>query len=112
MSKKYLTCPECCCVDLQKVRKNKWKCETCGTTFDFERLRRVPDLLVGRQFQEDFIDEFLGGAKLEHCPELGERAWEWQGKHGTLYTLDVGNGWHMVMWTKGNNRESGSEPGD
>jgi hypothetical protein len=54
-------------------------------------------MLVGRQFQEDFIDELLGCAKPEPFPKLGERAWKWTGKHGILYTLDAGNCWHLVM---------------
>ena len=62
-------------------------------------------MLVGRQFQEDFIDELLSDAKPEAFPELGERAWKWTGKHGILYTLDAGNGWHIVMKCK-NSHES------
>jgi hypothetical protein len=54
-------------------------------------------MLVGRQFQEDFIDELLNGAKPVAFPKLGERAWKWAGKQGILYTLDAGNGWHVVM---------------
>ncbi len=60
-------------------------------------MRNALDMLVGRQFQEDFIDELLTDAKPEPFPELGERAWRWAGKHGILYTLDTGNGWHVVM---------------
>ena len=102
MSERRLTCPECCHVALQKVKRNSWECEVCGTLFDFEKLRSVLDALVGRQFQEDFIEELLDDAGAEHFPQLGERAWKWEGRHGTLYTLDVGNGWHMVM--KGSNK--------
>jgi len=54
-------------------------------------------MLVGRQFSEDFIDELLGGAQLKRAPKLGERAWRWVGKHGILYTIDVGNSWHVVV---------------
>ena len=54
-------------------------------------------MLVGRQFQEDFIDELLSDAKPEAFPEFGERAWKWTGKYSILYTLDAGNGWHVVM---------------
>lgn len=54
-------------------------------------------MLVGRQFQEDFIGELLSDAKSETFPKLGERAWKWTGKHGILYTLDAGNGWHVVI---------------
>jgi len=92
-----LTCPECCCVALREVKENRWKCEYCGTSFDFGRLRNVLDMLVGRQFQEDFIDELLSDAKPMAFPKLGERAWKWTGKHGVLYTLDTGNGWHILM---------------
>lgn len=60
-------------------------------------MRDVLDLLVGRQFQEDFIDELWGDAKPEAFPELGERACKWTGKHGILFTLDTGNGWHVVI---------------
>lgn len=95
-----LTCPECCYVTLQKVKGNL-KCEFCGTTFNLDKLRNVLNSLVGRQFQEDFIDELLGGAKPEPLPKLGERAWKWTGKHDILYTFDMGNGWHLVI--KGKN---------
>lgn len=54
-------------------------------------------MLVGRQFSEDFIDELLGKARPERAVELGERAWKWTGKYGILYTLDTGNGWHVLM---------------
>jgi hypothetical protein len=54
-------------------------------------------MLIGRQFQEDFINELLGCVKPEPFSKLGERAWRWTGKHGILYTLDAGNGWHIVM---------------
>jgi hypothetical protein len=54
-------------------------------------------MLVGRQFQEDFIVALLNDAKTEVFPKFGERAWKWAGKHGVLYTLDTGNGWHVVM---------------
>jgi hypothetical protein len=92
-----ITCPECCGVALRKVKENRWGCEFCGTSFNFGKMRNALEMLVGRQFQEDFIDELLGYAKPEAFPELGERAWKWTGKHGILYTLDTGNGWHVVM---------------
>jgi len=60
-------------------------------------LKNVLDLLVGRQFQEDFIDELLSDAKATAFSKLGERAWKWVGKYGILYTLDTGNGWHLVV---------------
>ncbi|MDI6642650.1 MAG: hypothetical protein QMD95_01125 [Candidatus Hodarchaeaceae archaeon] len=82
---------------MRKVKENRWECEFCGTSFDFKRLRDALDMLVGRQFQEDFIDELLSDAKPEAFPKLGERTWKWTGKHGILYTLDAGNGWHDVM---------------
>jgi len=65
-----LTCPECCGVTLQMVKQNRWECEYCGTSFDFGRLRNALDMLVGRQFQEDFIDELLSDAKPESKAEL------------------------------------------
>ena len=92
-----LTCPECCYVALRNVGKYKWECEECGTTFNLAKMRNLLDALVGRQFQEDFIDELLNDVKPVAFPELGERAWKWTGKHGILYTLDAGNGWHVVM---------------
>jgi hypothetical protein len=52
---------------------------------------------VGRQFQEDFIEELLGCVEPEPFSKLSERVWRWVGKHGILYTLDAGNGWHIVM---------------
>ncbi|MFH1821109.1 MAG: hypothetical protein ABH852_01530 [Methanobacteriota archaeon] len=52
---------------------------------------------MGRLFQGEFIEELLLEAKPKTFPQLGERAWKWTGKHGTLYTLDTGNGWHVVM---------------
>ena len=60
-------------------------------------MRNCLNALAGRQFQEDFICELLDNAKLNTFPKLGERAWKWIGKHGILYTLDAGNGWHVVM---------------
>jgi len=39
----------------------------------------------------------LSDAKPMAFPKLGERAWKWTGKHGILYTLDTGNGWHILM---------------
>ena len=60
-------------------------------------MRNCLNALAGRQFQDDFICELLGNAKLNTFPKLGERAWKWAGKHGILYTLDTGNGWHVVM---------------
>ena len=92
-----LTSPECCCVALRKIKERIWKCESCGTSFDFGRLKNVLDLLVGRQFQEYFIDELLSDAKATAFSKLGERAWKWVGKYGILYTLDTGNGWHLVV---------------
>jgi len=92
-----LTCPECCYLSLRKIKENLWECESCGTSFNFRRLRNALDMLVGRQFQEDFIDELLSDAAPERFPKLGERAWKWTGKHGILYTFDSGNGWHVVM---------------
>lgn len=92
-----LTCPGCCYFALQKVGKNRWECEVCGTLFNFTKMRNSLEALVGSQFQEDFIEELLGDAKPEAFPDLGERAWKWTGKKGTLYTLDSGNGWHVVL---------------
>jgi ribosomal protein L37AE/L43A len=92
-----LTCPECCHVTLQKVKENQWQCEVCGTSFNFNMLRNALDALVGRQYSEDFIDELLGKTQLEGAPKLGERAWRWAGKHGILYTFDIGNSWHLVI---------------
>jgi hypothetical protein len=92
-----LTCPECCYDALQKVRKNQWECEVCGTSFNFAKMRSSLDAFVGRQFQEDFIDKLLNDAKLVAFSKLGERAWKWTGKYGILYTLDTGNGWHIVI---------------
>jgi hypothetical protein len=92
-----LTCPECCYVALRNVGKYKWECKECGTTFNLAKMRNMLDALVGRQFQEDFIDELLNDAKPVAFPKLGERTWRWTGKHGILYTLDTGNGWHVVM---------------
>jgi hypothetical protein len=92
-----LTCPECCFDALQKIRKDQWKCKECGTSFNFAEMRRCIGALVSCQFQEDFIGELLGDAKLKAFPKLGERAWRWDGKYGILYTLDAGNGWHVIM---------------
>lgn len=92
-----ITCPECCGVALRKMKGDLWKCEFCGTSFDFGKMRNALNMLVGRQFQEDFITELLDDARPRPLPALGERAWRWTGKHGTLNTLDAGNGWHTVM---------------
>jgi rubredoxin len=92
-----LTCPECCYSSLQKVKANLWKCEVCGTVFDFSKLRKVFGKCLGREFTQDFIEELLVCTRVERAPKLGERGWRWVGKHGTLYTLDAGNGWHVIV---------------
>ena len=92
-----LSCPTCCFNSLQKVRGDEWKCEFCGTSYNFSELRNALDALVGQQFPEDFIDELLGNARLERNPELGERGWRWIGRHGVLLTLDIGNGWYVIV---------------
>jgi hypothetical protein len=92
-----LTCPECSFDSLKKIRKYKWECESCGTSFNFSKLRNVLDTLVGCQFSEDFIEELLGDGKPKVSPQFGERAWKWTGKHGIIYTFDIGNSWHLVI---------------
>ena len=92
-----ITCPECCYDALRKVKAHRWECEECGTSFNFAKMRNSLNAFVGRQFQEDFIDELLGDAVAKLFLELDERAWKWIGKHGILYTLDTGNGWHLVI---------------
>jgi len=77
--------------------KHQWGCEECGTSFNLAKMRDRLNALVGRQLQEDFICELLGDPEPNAFPELGERAWKWTGKHGTLHTLDAGNGWHVVI---------------
>jgi len=53
--------------------------------------------LSGRQFSADFIDELLGGAKLDGAPEFGERGFKFVGKHGTIHASDMGNNWFIVL---------------
>lgn len=97
MCSNMLTCSVCCCNTLRRIKKGLWECEVCGTSFDFNKLRNSLDKLVGQQLQEDFIEELLRKAKPIRVLKLDERAWKWKGKYGILYTLDTGNGWHLVM---------------
>jgi len=99
-----LTCPECSYVALRRVKGSRWECGTCGTSFDFRKLRNALDSLVGRQFWGDFIDELLGDPETKDASEIGERGLKFIGKYGTLYALDIGNDWFLVL--KGKKRTS------
>ena len=92
-----LTCPECCYVAIQKIGRYRWECKVCGTSFDFVRLRNTLKALSGSQLPADFIDELLGGAKLERAPEFSERGFKFVGKHGTIHGIDMGNNWFIVL---------------
>lgn len=92
-----LTCSVCCHDAMEKVKEDLWKCEVCGTSFNFSKMRNSLDTLVGQELQENFIEELLEKVKPIRFPKFGERGWKWEGKYGILYTLDTGNGWHLVM---------------
>ena len=97
MRRVWLTCPQCCCTAIRRTKSNTWKCEACGTSFDFCKLRKNLHLLVGRELQEDFIQQLLLSTTVDHYPQLGERGYQWRGKHGIINTLHAGNGWHIVV---------------
>ncbi|WP_342832605.1 hypothetical protein [Candidatus Hadarchaeum sp.] len=60
-------------------------------------MRNCLNALVGQIFQEDFIEELLDTCKIKPFQKLGVRAWKWNGKYGTLQTIDTGNGWHLFI---------------
>lgn len=100
MSEAELTCPQCCYNSLEKIGRNRWRCGNCGTSFDFNKLRKSLCDLVAHEFTEDFIHELLGNPDLKRHPKLGERGWKWTGRYGILYTLHTGNTWHLIVRAK------------
>lgn len=97
MSELRLTCPDCCYDALKRVKKHRWKCEECGTSFDLAKLRNSLDLLVCRSLPGEFISELLKDATLERAEEFGECSYKWAGRYGVLYVIDSGNDWWTVL---------------
>jgi len=94
--KRVLTCPKCAYLNVRRVGK-VWKCGSCGASFDFRKLRKNLETLVGSTLTDDFIWQLLKGAELKRYLKLGERGWKWKGKFAELQTIDAGNGWYRVV---------------